>query len=296
LSEKGKDRLFIAYANYSLREDPKNLLKIYDVYDRTHTSLADFIHKKDLRTKIETIVECEFSKKDFVESVISRKPDPNVRVIYGDLHLMHTIETVYGYRDGFCEHECPLRKIREENWGREPFVGPDRWKCTECDQCDFVRVLMEIMEGIPYSEIDGLLPKPTQKFLEEMLSPHTVTERSGQKLDYYSSFRSRVPSLSSDEVSSKSIFRESWSVLIGTDLEGFLNEDENNWRRLKLCPYCNEFFTAKSVDRKICYSQDCRKAYNREQKRPYMQEKRDPDCPKFKLKYKTREFTKKKPT
>ncbi|NIW14421.1 MAG: hypothetical protein GWN31_10925, partial [Candidatus Thorarchaeota archaeon] len=63
MSEKGKDKLFLAYANYSLREDPKNFIKIYDVYDRSHTSRADFIHKKDLRKQIEAIVECEFSKK-----------------------------------------------------------------------------------------------------------------------------------------------------------------------------------------------------------------------------------------
>jgi len=74
VSETSKDQVFLAYANYSLREDPKNFFKIYDVYDRSHTSLADFIAKKDLRTQIEAVVECEFSKKAFVQWVISEKP------------------------------------------------------------------------------------------------------------------------------------------------------------------------------------------------------------------------------
>lgn len=297
MSEKGKDRLFIAYANYSLRVDPKNLFKIYDVHDRCNPYAADTDHKKFLRARVEAIVECEFSRKAIVESVISRKPDPNSETIYvWDMHFMDAIEALYGYRDGFCEHECPLRKIREEKWGREPFEGQARWKCTECDQFDFVRILMDIMDEIPYSEIEGFLPKPTHQFLGEMFSPHPVTEAFGEKLEEYSPSRFRAPLLSSDEVSSKSGFRKSLIGLIGDDLESFLNTDDNNWRRLKLCPYCYEFFTAKSVAKKICYSQHCTKAYNRVQKKHYMRKKRDPESQKFDLRYKTREFPKKKPS
>jgi hypothetical protein len=297
VSEKGKDKVFLAYANYSLREDPKNFFKIYDVYDRCNPYVADIDHKKFLRAQVEAIVECEFSRKAFVESVISKKPDPNSRTFYAaDMHLMNAIEALYGYRHGFCGHECPLRKIREEKWGSEPFEGSARWKCIECDQFDFVRILMDIMDGIPYSEIEGFLPKPASQFFEEMFSPYPAAERSGEKSEEYSPSRFRASLLSSDEGSSKLSFLRYWNVLIGTDLEGFLDEDDNNWRRLKLCPHCYEFFTAESVDRKICYSQDCRKAYNREQKKHYMRKKRDPDSPEFDLRYKTREFPKKKPS
>ena len=126
---------------------------------------------------------------------------------------------------------------------------------------------MDIMDGIPYSEIEGFLPKPILQSLEEMFSPHPVTQVSDKKSEEYSLSRFRAPFLSSDEVRPKSSFRTSLIGLIGNDLESFLNKDDNNWRRLKLCPYCHEFFTAKRVGRKICYSQDCRKAYNREQKK-----------------------------
>lgn len=243
MSEKGKDKLFLAYANYSLRVDPKNFLRIYDLGDRCYA--FTFIDKNRLRAQVETIVECEYSKKSFVESVISRKPDPNVRVIYSDMDLKNAIEALYVYRDGFCENECPLRKVREEKWGKDPFEGPDRWKCIECDQCDFVRVLMDIMDGIPYSEIDGLLPKPYLKIFEEILDPPL------------------------DEGSSKSLFREYWNTLIGDDLVRFLNKDDNNWRRLKLCPYCNEFFIASDAKKERCYSTGCNRKYYRWYMREY---------------------------
>ena len=113
MSEKGKDKLFLAYANYSLREAPKNCIKIFDVGDRCDSLPPSPTDKYLLRMLVEA-------------SVISRKPDPNVRRIYPNIYLKSATEAVHGYRDGFCEHECPLRKIREEKWGREPFEGPDR--------------------------------------------------------------------------------------------------------------------------------------------------------------------------
>ena len=122
MSEKGKEKLFIAYANYSLRVDPKNLFKIYDVYDRCHPYVADIDHKTFLRAQIEAIVECEFSKKAFVEYVISEKPDPNVKTFYAaDMHLRNAIEAVYGYREGFCENECPLEKSERGKVGQRAF-------------------------------------------------------------------------------------------------------------------------------------------------------------------------------
>ena len=189
-----------------------------------------------------------------------------------------------------------FEKFKRKKLGREPFEGLDRWKCTECDQFDSVRILMDIMDGIPYSEIEGFLPKPIRQFLEEMFSPHPVTERSGEELEEYSPSTFSAPFLSSDAASSISGFRTSLIRLFGNDLESFLNKDDNNWRRLKLCPHCYEFFTATKLDRKICYSQDCKKARQREQKKVYMREKRDPDSPKYDQRYQTRDFTKKNPS
>jgi hypothetical protein len=137
---------------------------------------------------------------------------------------------------------------------------------------------MDIMDGIPYSEIEGFLPKPASQFFEEMFSPYPVTERSGKKSEEYSPSRFRAPLLSSDEGSSKLSFLRYWNVLIGTDLEGFLDEDDNNWRRLKL--------------KEICYSQDCNKARQREKKRPYMRKKRHPFHPEFDPKYDRRKSKK----
>ena len=53
MSEKGKDKVFLAYANYSLRMDPKNFFKIYDSVDQYYHFL---VYLKKLRLIIEAIV------------------------------------------------------------------------------------------------------------------------------------------------------------------------------------------------------------------------------------------------
>ena len=66
MSEKGKDKLFLAYANYSLREDPENFFKIFDVVDQYHPFLVNL---KNLRLVIEVIVA----------TALFRGPDNQVR-------------------------------------------------------------------------------------------------------------------------------------------------------------------------------------------------------------------------
>ena len=53
MSEQGKDKVFLAYANYSLIKDPRNLFKIYEVVDRNHPFLVNL---KNLGLAIEYIV------------------------------------------------------------------------------------------------------------------------------------------------------------------------------------------------------------------------------------------------
>jgi hypothetical protein len=50
---------------------------------------------------------------------------------------------------------------------------------------------------------------------------------------------------------------------------------KNNFKKLKICPFCNNFFIAKDIKReKRCYSKECEKAYQREKKRK--QREKDP--------------------
>jgi hypothetical protein len=288
VSEKGKDRLFLAYANYSLRVDPKNFFKIYDAVDRYHPFLANL---KNLRLVIEVIVaSASFGRPDY------KVPDDDV--------LRIAQEAVYGYRDGFCEKTCPMRELRQANWGREPFEGPDRWKCIECDQRDFIRMITELIEGKDYDQVDNLLIllAAGRQFLydfEGRTRVFPIPEPSTKKPMEFKRPKSQDPLLIVEDDwfgPYKLAFRNYWNGLIGYSLSEFLYEDDDNRKRLKLCPYCNEFFKADSVDKEICYSQSCEKARQREQKRPYMKKKRDPDSPEFDLRYKTREFTKKKPS
>ncbi len=282
MSEQGKDKVFLAYANYSLREDPKNFFKIYDVVNRCHPFL---VHTKNLRLVIEVVV------------AITSFGGPDNKVRDDDV-LRIAQEAVYGYRDGFCEKTCSMRELREENWGREPFEGPDRWKCIECDQCDFIRMLIEVTDGKPYSEIEGFLRLigAGLQFPEKTLGPYEIEvvlppKKSIKKLEdlfpkpkRYASYKPRDP-ISPEDADLKLSFRNYWSALIGYSLAQFLDDDDLNRQRLKLCPECLTFFIAADAKRQICYSQSCEKARQRDQKRPYMRKKRHPFSRKFDPKY-----------
>ena len=94
MSEKGKDRLFIAYANYSLRVDPKNFFKIVDVGDRCLSFLL--IDKKRLRAQVEAVIEFALSKKPDVRLIRTEAKvgTKNNRVTIGrskDSHLAITM-------------------------------------------------------------------------------------------------------------------------------------------------------------------------------------------------------------
>jgi len=42
---------------------------------------------------------------------------------------------------------------------------------------------------------------------------------------------------------------------------------KNDYKKLKLCPFCNNFYIAEDIRRKKCYSKECEKAYQRNKKR-----------------------------
>ena len=288
MSEQGKDRLFIAYANYSLRVDPKNFFKIYDRVDWYHPFL---VHLKKLRLVVEAIVA----------TASFGGPDNKVR---DDDVLRIAQEAVYGYRDGFCETTCPMRGLREEQWGEDPFEGPDRWTCIECDQVDFIRMTVGLIEGNDYDQVDGLLPllAAGRQFLHDFegkTQVFPIPDPSSRKPMEFKRLKSDDPLLLFENDlfgAYKLAFRNRWNALIGYSLSEFLYEDELNRKRLKLCPECLDFFPARSVDRKFCYSQDCKNERERRRLRDLMRKKRDPASPKFDLRYKTREFSKKKPS
>jgi hypothetical protein len=46
---------------------------------------------------------------------------------------------------------------------------------------------------------------------------------------------------------------------------------KNNFKKLKICPFCNNFFIAGNIRRTRCYSKECENAYQREKKRKQRQ-------------------------
>jgi len=255
LSEKGKDKLFLAYANYSLRVDPKNFFKIYDAVDRYHPFLANL---KILRLVIEAIVA----------TASFGGPDNKVR---DDDIIRIAQEAVYGYRDGFCETMCPMRDLREKHWGKKRFEGPDRWKCIECDQVDFTRMIKGLIEGNDYDQVDGLLLllAAGRQFLydfEGKTQVFPIPDPSSRKPMEFKRPKSQDPMLIVEDDRFgpyKLAFRNYWNALIGYSLSEFLYEDDDNRQRLKQCPYCREFFVADAKKKKWCYSPDCEREYHK---------------------------------
>lgn len=281
--------LFIAYANHPLRDDPNNLFKIYDAFDQYHPFI---VHLKHLRVVVEIIVATiQFGK-------------PKIRA-NEDVNILAQ-EAVYGYSDGFCETKCRFRDLREEKWGRRPFEGPSRWNCMECDQCDYTRILWEIVDGLPYSEIKGLsefikdAPRLSKSefganAVEIEIDPNPTSWKLMDqipKIETFVPFRLQDPLSLIDEVS-KSPFRVFWRALVAYTLSQFIDEDEGNRDRLKLCPGCNSFFKAEKLDRIYCYFKDCKNNREKRRLREFMRQKRDPNSLKYDERYKTREFGKK---
>lgn len=273
MTEQGKDIVFVAYANYSLIKDPRNLFKIYKVVGRNHPFLVNL---KNLGLAVECIVAIAL----FGESL---------KKLGGEVVLEITQEAVYGYRDGFCEHRCPVRNIREEEWGREPFEGPDRWNCIACDQRDFIRMLIEICDGAPYEEIEGFLPfvkarlRFTEKTLEQgeielVTPPKKPIEKLGDlfpKVESYAPYTPRDP-LAPESSNLKLAFRTYLSGLISFSLAQFLDADPSNRRKINLCERCLEFFIAKTLrEQKYCPICSPMSKMTREDRRLYMQSYRE---------------------
>ena len=71
---------------------------------------------------------------------------------------------------------------------------------------------------------------------------------------------------------SREAIQDQLDTIVGYSLTEFLLN--NDRRKLKKCPYCQIYFIAKDTKRKLCYSNECKKRYQREEKRK--QRERDP--------------------
>lgn len=182
-----------------------------------------------------------------------------------------------------CGNNCTDKEERKAIIGEEYFVGEKRLKCYECDQLFFINIIDKISKGLEYSEIKEFnsLLRDTIKTVRWSVDivdniPHSPFKdqlAEGLYIVPDGFFELIENPFMADEDTQK-LFKCFIYSAIGYSLISFLIK--NDRRKLKRCPYCNNFFIAKSINRKTrCYESDCEKAYQRVKKRK--QREKEPD-------------------
>lgn len=288
--------IFLAYANNSLKNNPENFYKIIDAISRNIE--IDVVGLKEAVSII-----CELAKFNDAEAMITlanekgltpipiwRTPctyldaltggrDSWYKSIHGrenDPKSMKLSEKIDKPRIFECEYREMNIKIIGEDLCEEEFT----FKCYECFQLAFIQYLKKIVHGKEYSEIEDFddILLSSSVFNEQQIVPSIskVNNRGPFKDELlvhkkytmdYNSFAQSVYG------NSHQVFNIYIFGVASFSLTEFLLQ--NDRRKIKICPYCSKFYIAKDIKRKNrCYSDDCRKAYQRDKKR--VQRDKDP--------------------
>ena len=189
-------------------------------------------------------------------------PDNFINIPYAAAYRYNNVDP-YGQPTP-CEY-CLYFEEREGL----PFMNEPR-KCFECDQLAFVAMLDQLIEG---REID-MLPEFRFYLRARNRAVVSVVNFDISKDDTFKSSLIKYDSF--DTVSHfyrgrndfdyvQYAFSQFLMIFVGYSLTEFLLN--NNRRKLKKCPYCDEYFIANDLRRKKCYSDDCKKTYERRKKR-----------------------------
>jgi len=133
----------------------------------------------------------------------------------------------------------------------------------------FQEVLTKITEGAPSVEIDGL-----DKILQEanrnkaiVTFKLTLDEKGNEKFT-----RSEEISYFKRKTQSEYLYN-----LACHSLMSFLSVKDNR-RKIKQCPYCKKFFTAKNNKRTYCYEKRCNTIYEKKRKRKWRHSESKKTC------------------
>jgi hypothetical protein len=235
------ERDFLVYANNSLKDDPYNFYKIFEVVPLGESS------GKKITDYLLTILTI-----DSHVNIDSLRPKADE-----DNGLFETaLKTVFHRDDEFCENTCPFRKTRyaifKENFKENKF------KCYECDQIYFVNCLSEIIQGKEYTQIKDFYR-------------HIITSRSSVEQTML------VRATNTNEKNLNTDFKKPPEEYIGLELQHYNKPGENltgciehyfwfslseflkhNDRKLiKRCKLCNQYFIALKNSSAIKYCSDC---------------------------------------
>jgi hypothetical protein len=254
--------IFLSYANYSLKDHPENLQKIFeefkdsDIYfDRsTDASIKRIIGYFGTLAKCEKIQIAQDLRREMTFPRKREEMDFNI-----------AFDGVFGYRNGYCERKCLDRTVKREVLGKKRFLGPGRLKCYECDQLYFRSLMDGIVEGLKYKDIGPCRDLETLILnayggLKKGIVIFAEKESTGKELKEVVFFLQ-----DGYELGDRNFSQLILGQFVAFSLTEFLLH--NDRRKLKKCPFCHNFFIATDIKRKKCYSDDCRKAYERDKKR-----------------------------
>lgn len=190
-------------------------------------------------------------------------------------------ETIYRMREHWMKRDRKMYRMEvdrfkcgaaliENNSGK--CIKSLQQKCYVCHQDKFISLLREIVAGLEYTEIDDFERMTIWAADISGVKTMAIIEVGSKEHFAYRLKRKESMVLCYDEYvrgplgNSYHPFNEFlFSIAVFSLMEFLLSNDR---RKIKLCPYCQEFFIARDLKRKrSCYSKSCLQKAERDKKR-----------------------------
>lgn len=299
-------------------EQRKNMYKIHGIYNEwegvqleylaetidVFSNCSDFDSALKLKDKIKSKAQLEKKSRD-LKNAFLKDHDNYVDVAF---------EAVFFYKTGWCHGTWPENgSCIGYQSDRHDFCLDDkiRLKCHECRQLFFRGMLMDFVsnEGFLVMDLKKINDYPFASLLDETwvnenfpgvdsvialdsgnpasfdhyvseayncveIRAHTMTNKHIVKEELFA-----LTNLFNDELSIYPVytrFNDYFISIVSHSLVEFLRKNDLN--KLKLCPFCNNFYIADDIRQKKCKSDYCKRVYEREKKRKQREEKPDIYC------------------
>jgi len=289
------NKIFLTYANNSFRENFNNVYKLIKAIRSFQQAKIDDIgfnfttdhFSLDRRgctyelpfflpdSELENIVHkmerlSKLGQREAMMEHVMRNDGPPIQI---DLHNI-AYTAVYRYDDNILDDEfkscedClyfigrrPDILLECYEYGCSGFIERTQLKCYECDYLGFIQMIDRIIDGDEYhstTEFHDYLDARNRSAIS------VVGEINDSTLKQYTSFSTKSFFHEKKSVYLLYAFSNFLKIFVGYSLiEFLLNTDR---RKLKKCPHCGIYFIANDIRRQRCYSDDCKKEYERQKK------------------------------
>lgn len=274
-----KEPLFIFYANQSINENLESFHAIAEKISsegyRVYNSRCEILQLQNLPRYFDpgAIISEIISA---IKQLDSRDVDnlyKAYQLISDDIQNIAN-EAMRGGQNGYCftliedeisgRWESPCKHLLPGRWELVKSEAPEDWCfCYSCDQKYFQKALCLVSIGYSLTEIPGfrLYLETYRKWESSLLTSESEKIWNSPFHDYHSGWVSGPD----PQFPNKHIFNEFVRSFIAHSFMEFVEKEDV--KRIKQCPYCNNFFIARDLKKKRCYSNECGKAYSRAKKR-----------------------------